>query len=277
MKKETNNTNKKAISTDQPCSISVRKLGIVSHDYRVKEENGYRDFSHSFDSILSCLDSRSCDSVLFSLFTIVKRKDFDVTTHLKSLKNIRAIFIEEFIDGDERKPYEYVTYYKTNDDWKEYRVTQKFGTLKYTQKFKREVIDPFMEEVKNHRLLGNCSILLCGETNIVTYSKESKSIKDKYGLFKILNTETSVILNPIHDKMTRFEMKLKRKYLSKNNRYVISIWNKGKTDKNGKVKDGMDPPWTVFHNEDEKRIEPIKCNISTLSDIEIGIVELDNT
>lgn len=44
---------------------------------------------------------------------------------------------------------------------------------------------------------------------------------------------TKIILNPVHDKMTRFEMKLKRRFLPKNNRLVISVWNKEKFQLSG--------------------------------------------
>ena len=40
--------------------------------------------------------------------------------------------------------------------------------------------------------------------------------------------EANIILNPIHDYMLRPEMKLKREYLSRSERWVISVWNKGK-------------------------------------------------
>lgn len=266
----------KAISTKLPKTINISKLGLVSHDYRYEEQNGYRDFSHSVRSVLTCLDNKECDSVLFSLFTIVKRKGFDAIQIFNGLKNIRAVFVEEFTDGDERVADEYVVYFKDTNKWKEYRLTQKFGTLKYTKDFENRVIIPFINEIKEQRLFGNCTVLLCGETNIVKYSKATKKIDDKFGLLSVLPKEIEVILNPTHDRMTRFEMKLKRKFLSENNRWIVTVWNKGKVDKNGKVKDGTNPAWTVFHNGKEKHITPIECHIPTRTNIEIGILEFPN-
>lgn len=213
---------------------------------------------------------------MFSLFTIVKRKSFDAIQILNGLKNIKAVFVEEFTDSGERNASEYVVYFKISNKWKEYRVTQKFGTLEYTKTFKDAVIEPFKKEVKEQRLFGNCTVLLCGETNIVKYSKATKTIDDKFGLLSVLPKRIQVVLNPIHDRMTRFEMKLKRKFLSENNRWVVSVWNKGKVDKNGKVKDGTNPAWTVFHNGKEKHIIPIKCDLPTRTNIEIGVLELQN-
>ncbi len=275
-KKPEDSKSNKLIFIEPPKTINICKLGIVSHDYRYKEQNGYRDLSHTFKNILSCLDDRGCDSILFSLFTIVKRKSFDAIQILNGLKNIKAVFVEEFTDGYERNAGEYVVYFKGSNKWKEYRVTQKFGTLEYTKAFENAVIEPFKKEVKEQRLFGNCTVLLCGETNIVKYSKATKKIDDKFGLLNLLPKQIEVILNPIHDRMTRFEMKLKRIFLSKNNRWVVSVWNRGKSDKNGKVKDGINPAWTVFYNGEERHIIPIKCHLPTRTNIEIGILELQN-
>lgn len=80
------------------------------------------------------------------------------------------------------------------------------------------------------RIFGNSISLLCGETNIVKYSKEKKKIIDIFKLNAAIPDYVQIILNPIHDRMTRFEMKLKRQFLSENNRWVISVWNKGKKE-----------------------------------------------
>lgn len=279
MKTKSKHHNSKTVnSVHSPNSISIEKVGIVSRDYRKKDKNRFRDFSYTFEGILLYLNEQSCDSVIFSLFTIVKRTSFEVMQTINNLniENIKVIFVEEFIDSNERKAGEYVIYFKDKNKWEEYRLIQKFGTLEYTKLFKDTVIEPFKAEVKEQRLFGNCTVLLCGETNIVKYSKASKKIEDKFKFLRVLNKDIKVILNPIHDRMTRFEMKLKRKYLSKNKRWVVSVWNKGKSDKNGKVKDGEKPAWTVYYNGKEKEIKPIVCNISNQANIEIGILDLKN-
>ena len=279
MKNKSEHSNPKSVkSINFPNSISIKKVGIISRDYRKEDKNKFRDFSYTFKSILLLLNQQGCDSAIFSLFTLIKRKSFDAkqTLNKMEINNIKTIFIEEFIDGNEREAGEYVVYFKDKNIWKEYRLIQKFGTLKYTKSFKDTVIKPFKAEVKAQRLLGNCTVLLCGETNIVKYSKASKKIEDKFNFLRILNKDTNIILNPIHDRMTRFEMKLKRQYLSKNKRWVISVWSKGKSDKNGKIKDGEKPAWTIFYNGKEKNIKPIVCSISNQINLEIGILDLNN-
>ena len=155
--------------TKPPNITHIKKIGIVSRDYRKKDGNGFRDFSYTFKNILLHLNNQDCNSVIFSLYTLVKREDFDVIQILNQLNinNIMAIFLAEFKDDVERESGDYVIYYKNNNEWQEYRLIQKFASLKYTQSFKNKVIEPFKNEVKTQRLLGNCTLLLSGESNIV--------------------------------------------------------------------------------------------------------------
>ena len=111
--------------------------------------------------------------------------------------------------------------------------------------------------------------MLCGESNGVKYSRDSKAVHDDFRLRKSIPEQAKIILNPVHDRMTRFEMNLKREFLSKNDRWVISVWNKGKVDKNGKVKDGKRPAWTIFYDGKEKAVESIPE-----FGVEIGILDI---
>lgn len=259
----------------KPPEIDIKKIGVVSHDYRYKEKNGYRDFSYAFSDILGCLDDKGCDSVLFSLFTIVSRNSFRVTRHTSRLKNIKCLFLEEFEDrgGNCRRKGRYVIHFESEEGWGEYELLQKFGSL---SQMNQTEIDRFIDEVKNRRIFGNCTVLLCGESNIVKYSKLRKKVEDEFGYLGVLPDSMRVFLNPIHDRMTRFEMKRKRQFLSHNNRWVLSVWNKGKEDKNGKVRDGNKPAWTVFHDGEEVTIPREDWNFSSKTSIEVGILDIEN-
>ena len=255
--------------------LNINKIGIVSRDYRNREKNGHRDFSYAFKSILTTLDKQECDSVLFSLYTINKRTSFSVESILEELnfENIRTIFLEEFKDSEERVPVKNLIYYQDKDKWREQRLTQKFARA---NELTKKRIEDFRKEVKEKRIFGNFAVLLCGETNIVNYKMAIKKIEDQHKFSKILDKDIKVILNPIHDRMTRFEMKLKRKYLSKHKRWVISVWNKGKSDKNGKVNMNHKNPhgWDIYYDGMEKELKPINHNVDNQGDIQIGIVNL---
>jgi len=263
-------------SIKTPNITHIKKIGIVSRDYRKKDENGFRDFSYTFKNILLHLNNQDCDSVIFPMYTLVKREDFDAIQILNQLRidNLKTIFIAEFTDGIERESGDYIIYYKNKDEWQEYRLVQKFSSLKYTQSFKNKIIEPFKSEVNNQRLLGNCTVLLSGESNIVKFSQTRERVEDQFQYLDLLNQDTPIILNPVHERMMRHEIKLKRQFLSEQGRWVISVWNKGKADKNGKVKNSKNPAWMVFYNGKEKQIKPIINNIPTQLNIEIGVIDL---
>lgn len=248
-------------------NLNICKIGIVTRDYQKEFPNGYRDFSYALPQLLKHLDDQGCDTVLFSLFSIIPRKGYDCRNALNGLENIKAILLEEFQDVDNRKAGRYVIYHRTSSGWDEYEFYQIFSTI---TGMPQEKIHDYVQHEIPKRILGNCCVLLCGETNGVKYSQIDKKIHDTFGLRKAIPKNVSVILNPIHDRMTRFEMKLKRRFLSKNNLWVISVWNKGKQDKNGKTKDGNGPAWTVFHKGNE--IDAPK--IQNIYGVEIGVLNI---
>lgn len=250
-------------------SLNIKKLGIVSRDYTTTYGNGQRDFSHSMLDVLALLDGEGCDAVLFSLYSVIVTSTFSVLEVLKmaALRCIKVVLLEEFIDSEPREAARFVVYYSLDRGWKEYEFKQSFGTT--TGKSEQE-INSFVNMEVPKRMLGNSCVLLCGETNIVKYSKKiDQQIHDDYGVLDQIPNEVKVILNPIHDRMTRFEMKLKRAFLSRNDRVVISVWNKGRIDKNGNTRDGKNPAWTVYKDGKSVDIAPLPNNF----DLEIGIVD----
>ena len=246
--------------------IHIERLGIVSRNYEKKYQNGLRDFSYVMPALLSLLDERQCDAALFSLYSVIPRTDFEVTSILAPLRNIKAIFLEEFIDDEPRRVSRYLVYHKDVDGWQRCEFHQQFATI--TGMSRNEVLG-FVSSELPKRILGNCAVLICGESNGVKYFKSDQEIHDTFGLAASIPSNVSIILNPVHDRMTRFEMNMKRVFLSKNMRWVVSVWNKGKRDKNGTIKDGVDPAWTVYHDG----IKIPVVSISNDLEVEIGILE----
>ena len=116
-------------------------------------------------------------------------------------------------------------------------------------------------------------MLLCGELNGVPYDRKRKTVTDRFGLMAAIPVRVRVILNPTHDRMTRYEMPLKRAHCSKG-RWFVSVWNKGRRDRRGVIKDGKRPAWDVFH--DGERINHLVHTITDIPGIEIGILKVSN-
>lgn len=262
--------------------LKTSKIGIVSRDYSRKDSNGFRDFSKAFPEILKLLDQKGCDTVLFSLYSIVPRKSFQPLRRFKA-HNIKSVLYEELSRHGKKgklkklgkkKKGNYVVLHRKDHQWSKYVLQQQFGSLKG---MKKGVISRFISEMPTRRVLGNSCILLCGESNGVKYSPKDKEVHDVFGLRKAIPKEVTIILNPVHDRMTRHEMNKKRAFLSQRGCWVVSVWNKGKKFK-GKTRDGKNPAWTVFHNGKDctknmvKRVEnPFKEN---RVGIEIGILRI---
>ncbi|MCL1927176.1 MAG: hypothetical protein FWG07_00090 [Treponema sp.] len=254
------------IKMKSPC-LNISKIGIVSRNYNDKE-----DFSESFYDILQYLDSQGCDCALFSLFTLLAKNSLNLD--ILRFKYLRSIFIEEFEKKDNKRQATcYIVYYSENgNSWKSHPFTQMFGSISNKKpEYLKEFID---EEVPNKRIMGNALVLLCGESNIVKYNKKQIRVEDIYGILKKIPNNTNIILNPIHDRMTRFEMKKKREFLSENNRIVISVWNKGKTFKNDRI-DNKSPAYTVFYNGKEKLIKKEHYISKNDPSIEVAIIETE--
>jgi hypothetical protein len=251
-------------------NFKILKVGIVSRDYRC-DFNGHCDFSANLEKLLSIFDQAGCEVILFSLFSFRSRQGFSIKKYFANLNNIKLLMFETF-QFDETNNYKSIgnhAYFVDNriNKYINYTYQQKFGSL---SAISNEEMRSFVENEVPLRIFGNSISLICGETNGVKYSKKEREVEDTYSLRKAIPADVKIILNPIHDKMTRFEMKLKRIFLSQNNRWIISVWNKGKKDKNGTVKDGANPAWTVYHNGAEVTITPIENNLN----YEIGIVDI---
>lgn len=256
--------------TKQPLKgFQARKIGIVSRDYNIEYPNGYRDFTNHMPEILATLDKERCDTAIFSLFSIAQRDTYDFRSELDGLNNLKLICLEEFEDSKEkRKAVEYVVYYKSGSDWQEQRFKQVFARVNW---LKPELVQKFPRETLPTRIFGNCCIMLCGETNGVKYDKKgSKSIIDPYGFLPAMPPEVEVILNPIHDRMTRFEMDYKRRFLSQNKRWLVAVWNKGKIYKSSKPRKEPGEAWAVYYDG-----VPVSISIeNNLEGVEISFLDL---
>jgi hypothetical protein len=261
-----------------PPNTSASKIGLVSRDYNEG------DFSTAFEKILNLLDEEGCDTALFSLYTILEKNKTEVLESLERLNpnKLANIFIEYYVlKGEERSASINVVYSKQEKGWQQYSYEQGFGRI--SEKPKPD-ISKYVADFPTKRIMGNLTVVLCGETNIVKLNRKKETtpeqIEDVYEFLKVV-PKKQIILNPIHDRMTRYEMKRKRKFLSEDGRWVLSVWNKGKrVGKSQQPRDGKNPPWTVFHDGCEItetstpfNVKKLYPDFGCLQKIEIGIID----
>ena len=252
---------------------NISKVGLVSRNFTVK------DFSQSMHHILSYLDEQECDVALFSLYSFEVRNGNPIDFFPKPV-HIKMIVLElfDYIKTEERVVKHCSVFIKEKSTWVEKKqLHQRFGRVNWNVRKSNEkgkygtdgVRDFIGNELKERKFLSNIGVLLCGEINAAKYSKTSKAINDIMGLQQAVEHHgMQIILNPGHDRMTRFEMPLKRQHLSQNNRWVLSVWNKG-----GGKPIGKSPAWEVWHNGDKVNITDI-ADPQQFKDIEIGVVDL---
>ena len=239
----------------------MKKIGIISRNY-----NKTRDFSRHFEEVLGLLDKEYCDTALFSLYSIdVKDSPFDPLKILEKLKNVKIVIYEEFLDKKDRTPLQ-VVIYKKEQNWSRVEYKQSFSKR---AGISTKVLRDFVAHKLPNRYIENGCLLICGEINGVKYQKNDRYIVDDFGMVKSMPKSVDVVLNPLHDKMIRHEMRKKRRYISKD-RILLSVWNRGKLDKRGKESfDGSSPPFEIFKDGNNLYIKIAK----KIEDVTVAIVD----
>lgn len=270
MKKHTNSRGHCAAQN----KVKLSKLGLVTRDYNLVAPNGCRDFSYDFEPILEYLDKQECDAALFSLYSLLYRHQSAVLLALAKQRHLKCVLVEYFdddIDANKRINTQNVLYLKTDNGWHPYSCNKRFGSLSTREKKKAFEL---LSVVATERNFGNATLLVCGETNIVRYQQMNKTVVDSYQYLPLLGDGIQVIINPVHDKMLRHEMPLKRKFLSQHGRTVISLWNKGKRFANGRQLTERQPAWSIYQDGAELMVPTVEHSIENSIDLEIGIITL---
>jgi hypothetical protein len=250
-------------------SFSMKRVALVSHDYDVITDEGDWDYEpRHFRGVNALCDELECDTILYAPYTLARLRAARLHSKVfDSAKNLRAIFLE-VCDFTSRGPENMVAQAWLRDEEQPFPMYQHFGSSQSSI----AKMQGFVDDLPSRRF-GDVLCILCGETNIIRTNRVNDEIGDSYEINKYIESEgIAVVLNPIHDYMRRWEMKTKRRYLSRRGRTVLSVWNMGK---------GREPelPWTVFHDDrdctDEvELVDSSKYGGKIRDDVRIGIVEL---
>lgn len=243
-------------------NLLVKKVAVVSHNYNLMNRYGHRDFAEHFSQINNVCDNKTVDTILYSLFTWddnspVKRTHQDI---FSGLMNVKCIIIEV---GNQKSMRKIVEVWLKGEQHP-LVLEQYFAKSSEPPERKRE----FIYDIRK-RVVGNGLIVICGESNIANFVPSDGTFKDVFGFNDILKSnEIKYVFNPLHDYMTRYEMKKKRSYYSNERRAVITVWNQGKRKGEAPV------PWTFFYNGDDlsRNVHEVSPQISGRPDIRIGII-----
>lgn len=248
---------------DNPSVGHIRKVALVSHDYNVADSRGLRDYSEHFARINKLCDEQGCDTILYALFTCDQDAPGvrDHNAIFDGLDHVERIILEVGQRGP--KGIDHI------EVWSRGQQAPLLAQQHFAQGKDRDADKwAFINDLPNRRVADGL-LMLCGESNIATMAHH-KYLTDPFRFNDWLeDRDIRVILNPIHDYMTRFEMKAKRKHYSLSGRTVLSVWNQGK---------GRDAsqPWTVFHDgiERTQAVRELPRPFGNRPDIRIGIVHL---
>ena len=250
------------LSAEHPAA-RIRKIALVAHDYNVPDCRGLYDYSEHFARINKVCDDQGCDTILYALYTWDSASPV-TRTHgsiFDGLKHVQRVLLEV---GEPTDSFDHVEVWRRGHD-EPAVARQRFATSISPTSDKQRFLDDLPA-----RRVADALLVLCGESNIVKLKRASKKMEDGFGFRdRLRELKTRVILNPIHDYMTRYEMREKRRFCSRDGRTVVSVWNKGRGKESWL-------PWTVFHDGEERtdRVVEIEAPFADRPDIRIGLVEL---
>jgi hypothetical protein len=116
-------------------------------------------------------------------------------------------------------------------------------------------------------------LLLCGEANIVRTQRSKVGIVDDFHFMPWLrNLRITLVLNPSHTYMHRPEMSRKREAISRSERTLISVWNRGDEKKGPESK----LPWVAYRNGKNitDEIKEVSLPAELRHGIRMGVIRL---
>ena len=243
----------------------IVRIAFVSHDCTRKNGFGLHDYSEHFARINECCDKEGCDTILYALWTwdnrSPKRRQHD--TMFGKLDSVQRVILEA---GHPPESTESAEVWMRGHR-KPLVAHQRFGRSGESDRVKQQFVDDLPQ-----RRFANALLMLCGESNIASLIRGTDRFRDPFGFNKWLDhMGINVICNPIHNYMRRYEMRRKRAYYSANGRWVVSVWNQGKSGESH-------TPWSVHHDGVDRTdcVRELPSPFSDRTDIRIGIVDLES-
>jgi hypothetical protein len=215
--------------------LFLSRIGLVAQDRSFHPKNandlvtGY-GFGAHVPTVIEACSKEGCDTILFSPWTVKAIKESDLFPPFTEHNTV-------ILGVGEKSSEVFQVWARGNSA--PTRVNQTFARSTDSKKEK----DLFVKALPE-RIWGEVALIICGETNILKIPRGSKSAVDPEHILPVLKQRGArIILNPVHTYMRRPEMRHKRSALSRPDRFVVSVWNRGFV----KGPDGR-IPWQVYHD-----------------------------
>lgn len=246
--------------------LKVHKMSLIGGKYMlVSREYWEPDFYEDFFEIVKlCKQSGGVVALVFALHSIDEKKLHRISFRVK-LKQATCDGLKILFETSDLKD--------TRQNNTQVMILN--GALKLFYQWFSKSSDPILHkealiaDLPARMLDQETLIIVCGEISALTVNHNDKSTRDDFELLPWLNNKkVKVIINAAHDEFLRWEMPLKKKELSKQNRLVLSVWNANRKKRNSKV------PWSAYHdgvNVTEKIVE--LQNHGLRKDIRIGLFD----
>lgn len=241
-------------------SENSKKIMMISRDL------GCDDFYSELDRILEIGVKEKVDVLLFALFTLDYEHITKESLRLKLVeytKKYKKFILVEFADLSDFSDCTVVCF--NNGQMKVfYQLVGKSNAKPF---WKEALISELPNRIFNNDML----VLICGEMNLgLTVNKKTNKVEDPYKILNWLKDQNiKIILDPFHDTAVRYEVAYKKRELSKDERLVVSIWNRNPRKHHNAIR-----PFQIFYNRFDMSKKAYSFSNETIrKDIKIFICE----
>lgn len=244
----------------------THRIGLVSYDF-----SGKADFLVStekwppgYDNINRVLDRAGCDLILYPLLPVETpfKSAVPAEPDFSGLASVRAVFsgVEPQTDGTRRA----VAWMRESS--KPRLMAERVQRVRDSYRPSTTIAADFEQ-----RVVGDAFFLFGGEINALTYKRNTGVAVDNVGLLDFLRERSiSTILNPASFYMRRWEIKLKRQYISEQGVVVVTLWNKKAWPKPKFVGEAS-LPWTVYRGGEDVANEVNEIRLGEIAALGTGI------
>jgi hypothetical protein len=224
---------------------ALRRVGIVSYDFSGKSDFSVStdDWPPAYHQIHPLLDGVGCDAIFYPL--LPAETSFASTAPDKpafeELKSVRYIYAGTTPDPEGRRRVS-----AWIGDVPQPRVMTEHALTK--DQFIRDPVT-ILGDLQD-RVFDNAFLLFAGEMNAITFQRSTGDFLDHVGLIPFFEErQVSIVLNPASYYMRRWQIRLKRLFLSHADRTVISLWSKKAWPKPEFVGEAA-RPWAAYQGGD---------------------------